>query len=131
MSRPLSEHVTDIFLLVARLVAGGFMLVHGIPKLGKFFADEPVKFADPIGIGEIPSLVLAVFAEVLCSALLIVGYKTRLATVPLIITMLVIIFVVHISDGFRKMELPALYLLTYLVIFAFGPGKYSVDRKFK
>ncbi len=118
----------DLVLLVTRLTIAAFMLVHGIPKLGKFFAEEPITFGDPIGIGTIPSLVLTVFAEVFCSVLILIGFGTRLAVIPLIITMLVAVFIVHWQDGFGKME-PALhYLLVYVILLVTGSGKYSVDQ---
>src|SRR5690606_18239004 len=47
-----------IGLLLLRVVAGGFMLWrHGIPKIGRLFSD-PIEFADPIGLGVVPSLSL-------------------------------------------------------------------------
>jgi len=73
------------------------------------------------------SLGLAVFAEVICSILILIGFKTRLATLPLIITMLVAVLVVHFSDPFAIMEKALLYLLLYIILLFGGSGKYSVD----
>jgi len=123
-----SERNTSIALLLLRLTFGGLMLFsHGWGKMMKFFGEDPIRFANPLGIGEIPTLALAVFAEVICAVLIIVGFKTRMATIPLIITMLVAIFVVHISDPFNKMEFAILYLVPYVAILLAGPGKFSVD----
>ena len=55
--------------LLIRLGAGGMMLTHGIPKIGRLFGEGPVKFADPFGLGPEISLVLAIFAEVICAGL--------------------------------------------------------------
>ncbi len=115
-------------ILWLRLVGGGFMLAHGIPKLMKFFADGPIKFADPFGIGASPTLVLTVFAEVVCAIMILIGFKTRAATIPLIITMLVAAFVIHGADPFGKKELALMYLAIYLSLFFLGSGKYSVDN---
>ena len=82
----------DFGLLAVRLLAGGMMLTHGIPKIDRVFGEGPVKFADPFGLGPEISLVLVIFAEVACSLLVMVGLKTRLATIPLLITMLVAAF---------------------------------------
>ena len=117
----------DIAKLLLRLSFGGIMLTHGIPKFMKFFTGEELQFADPIGIGETPSLILTVFSEVICSILIVIGFKTKLATIPSIITMLVAVFVVHISDPFDRMEMGLLYLCGYLSILLLGAGKYSVD----
>jgi putative oxidoreductase len=120
----------DIATLLLRLVFGGFMLYsHGWPKLQRLFGDDPIKFADPFGIGATASLSLTVFAEFLCAALILVGLKTRLATVPLIITMLVAAFVIHASDPFGDKEMALIYLVGYIVIFLLGPGRYSVDER--
>ncbi len=100
---------------------------HGWGKLLKYFSDEPIGFADPIGLGMAASLALTVFAEVFCSVLLITGLFTRLATIPLMMTMLVAIFVIHWDDPFGKKELALLYLVPYIVIFLIGAGKYSLD----
>ncbi len=80
---------TDIALLLLRLGVGGLMLTHGIPKLMRLFGSDPIQFGDPIGIGVEASLTLAVFSEVICSVLIIIGLGTRLAAIPLIITMAV------------------------------------------
>ena len=111
---------SNIAKLLLRLSFGGIMLTHGIPKLMRFFNGNEISFADPIGIGEVPSLILAVFSEVVCSILIVIGFKTKWATIPAIITMLVAVFVVHIKDPFGKMEMGLLYLSGYLVIFFLG-----------
>lgn len=115
-------------LLALRLVVGLGMLSHGYGKLDRLFGTEPIDFADPIGIGPSASLFLTVFSEVFCSILLVFGLATRLAATPLLITMLVIVFVVHIHDGFKKMELPMIYGVIYLGLILCGAGRYSMDR---
>ena len=122
------DQLTDIALLLLRFTVGSMMLYsHGWRKLMKFFSDDPIGFADPIGLGMLTSLVLVVFAEVFCSFLLIIGLGTRLATTPLMITMLVAIFIIHWDDPFSKKEFAILYLVPYIVIFLMGPGRYSLD----
>lgn len=118
----------DIVLLILRVSIALLMLAHGIPKLNMLLAGGPFKFADPIGVGETASLVLAVFAEVLCSLLLLLGLAVRLATVPLIITMLVAVFIVHGKDGLEQQEQGLQYLLAYLVLLFAGGGAISVDK---
>ena len=118
----------DFLLLLLRIVSGGFMIVHGAGKFAKLFGEEPIKFGDPIGIGEVPSLVLAVFAEVFCAIFLILGFSTRLVAIPLLITMLVAALIVHTNDGFGKQELPLLYATIYFGIAIAGAGKFSIDQ---
>lgn len=117
----------NLALLLLRVSAGVFMLTHGMGKLSTLFGGGPITFADPIGIGEPASLVLAVFAEVLCSILLIFGIATRFAAIPLLITMLVAAIIVHANDEFGRKELSLLYGVIYLSIALAGAGKFSVD----
>ena len=114
-------------LLVVRIVVGGLMLTHGIQKYYLLMKGGPIEFADPLYIGPGASLVLAVFAELVCSALLIIGFATRIVVIPLIITMIVAVFIVHGHHGLEKQELPILYLLIYVLLLITGSGKYSVD----
>jgi len=116
----------DLGLLLVRLAAGGLMLYHGAPKLFNF-TDRMNTFSNPIGIGSPLSLTLVVFAEFFCAVFLIVGVFTRIATIPLIINLMVIIFVVKGSDPIKEKELAAFYLAAYVALFFTGPGKYSVD----
>lgn len=118
----------NIVLLILRVVGGSFMLTHGLGKFSNLFGDAPIQFADPIGIGVEASLALAVFAEVFCSILLILGLATRFAAIPLLSTMLVAAFIVHANDGFGKMEMALLYGVIYLVIIIAGAGKISMDN---
>jgi len=117
-----------LILLLLRVTSGAFMLTHGTGKLMRFFGDEPLKFADPIGIGITASLSLAVFSEVFCSVFLILGLATRFAAIPLLITMLVAAVIVHANDGFGKQELPLMYCAMYIAIALGGAGKYSLDN---
>ncbi len=119
---------TSYVLLLLRVIVGIFMLTHGMGKFYKLIGDAPIQFADPLGVGLTASLALTVFAEVFCSILLILGLLTRIAAIPLIITMLVVAFVVHGSDGFGSQELPIMYLMMYLVIAILGAGKISLDK---
>jgi putative oxidoreductase len=64
---------------------------------------------------------------VLCSLLVIIGLFTRYAVVPLIITMLVAILIVHGNDPWTQRELPLLYAVTFTTLFFTGAGKYAVD----
>lgn len=122
----------DLVLLLLRLAFGGLMAInHGWSKFSKLLAGGPYEWADPLGMGPGLSLGLASFAEFICALLLVLGLFTRLATIPLIITMLVAAFVVHIDDGFQKMEHAILFLVPYVCLLIAGPGWYSFDAQFR
>lgn len=119
----------DLGLLVLRAGSGGIMLIaHGWSKLMRF-SDLSDSFSDPLGLGPLPSLVLTIFAEAICSALLVLGLFTRAAALPLLITMLVAAFVVHGDSPFGKKELALMFALSYAAVFALGPGRFSIDAR--
>lgn len=114
-------------LLLLRLVLGGAMIyAHGWGKLTNF-GTIAEGFPDPLGVGSSMSLGLAVFAEVFCAAALVVGLLTRLATIPLIVTMAVAFFVVHADDPFARKELAFVYLGGYVALLFKGAGAWSID----
>jgi putative oxidoreductase len=117
----------DVALLITRVSVAALMLAHGWPKLGMLLSNDPVQFPALLGLSATAALTLAVFAEVVCSLLILVGLGTRLATIPLIITMLVAVFLVHGADPFAKQELGLLYLLPYVILLLTGSGRFSLD----
>ncbi len=119
----------NIGLLLFRLVLGVYMITHGLKKLDNFDMLS-AGFPDPFGVGSSVSLILIIFAEIGCSALLILGLFTRIATVPLMIGMIVASFVVKTPTSFGQVELSTLYLLLYVVLTFLGAGKYSLDYLF-
>ncbi len=118
----------NLGLLLLRLGFGGLMLTHGIPKMMKILSGD-FSFGDPIGIGEPASLVLAVLGEVVFPFLVIIGFKTRIAAIPVIITMAIAAFIVHAADPFGTKEMAILYLIGFTAIALLGAGKYAVDKK--
>ena len=116
---------------LARLTLGvvfvgtGWGKLHSLDKVTEFFAE--------LGIPA-PGFnaVLASTAELVCGALLLVGFLTRLAAIPLIATMAVAILTAKrdalhgISDllGFEE----GTYIVLALWIVVAGPGPFSLDH---
>lgn len=124
-----AEKMKDIGILILRIGIGALMLFgHGSEKLVSF-AERADTFPDPLGVTPAVSLSLTVFAEFFCSIAILFGFFTRYATIPLIITMLVAIFVIHGDDPWQKQEFATLYLVPYITLLVSGGGRYSVDRK--
>lgn len=126
----LSLQRLDFGILFFRVLISALMLVHGIPKLLMLFSNTEIQFLDPIGVGVGASLALAVFAEVVCSVLIILGLGTRFAVIPLIILLVTAALLVHAEDPWVRQELPFLYSLGYLFLFYSGAGKFSLDFHF-
>ncbi len=126
----------DYGLLILRVALGFSMLMlHGRAKLLDFSA-MATKFPALFGLPANVNLGLAVFAEVVCSALLIAGLFTRFAALILAITMGVAFFFVHKSalvdvaaTGAKSGELAMVYLVAYVTLLFTGAGKFSVDRE--
>lgn len=117
----------DLSLLIARIGISAMMLTHALPKLAKLFGDSPVQFPEVMGMSATLSISLAIFSELICSILILIGFGTRIAVIPLIITMLVAVFSIHATDPFSIKESASLYLLGYVVLLLAGSGRYSVD----
>ena len=116
----------DSGLLLLRICCA-LMLLHGWPKFISF-SEDSAEWPDPLHVGSTVSYALTVFAELFCSIFLLLGLYTRLALIPLIILMLVIVFVIHGGESFADREHGILYLMAYQALFFTGPGKYSLDR---
>jgi putative oxidoreductase len=92
------------------------------------FAAKSSTFTDPFHIGGPASMGLTIFAEFFCAVLIVLGLMTRLATIPLIVTMSVALFIAHKGEIFGDGEHAALYLAGYILLLFTGPGKISMDK---
>lgn len=117
-----------VALLIFRVAIAILILTHGIPKLQKLLSGGEIQFLDPYGLGVTASFVLVVFAEFLCGVLVMFGLFTRLATIPLMITMATAVIFAHADDPFGVKEKPLLFLVCFAFLCAVGSGRYSVDR---
>lgn len=118
---------TDLASLFLRLSFGVLFIRFGYLKLVSF--NEIISiFPDPIQIGSKLSLILVIFAEFFCGFLVTIGLFTRLAVIPIFITMSVVFFIVHSKQPFDEKALPFVFWLLSMVIFLLGGGKFSLDR---
>jgi putative oxidoreductase len=119
---------SDLGILFLR-VASGLMMIfpHGWSKLVNF-GTKMNAFPDPLGIGSQASLTGAVFTEFFCQILIILGIKTRWASLPLLFTMLVAAFIVHGQDPWMRQEKAVLYAVVYLTLFITNGGKFSIKN---
>lgn len=133
--RSVQPALSDFGLLVHRLVFGGLLLFgHGWGKMQNY-AELKESFADPLGLGMHMSLLGAIFAEVVCSALVMVGLATRLAGLVVVFTFLVAAFLVHGNDPLFMPNPPGpakepalLYAAAFLTLVFLGPGRISLDH---
>lgn len=123
-----NNNLNDLAFALLRVSFSAMMLTHGIPKLTKLL-ESSSGFPDPFGIGSTPSLILAVIGEVVAPFFVLIGFKTRIAAIPVIITMAVAAFYIHVNDDFGTKEKAFLYLFGFIVIALVGAGKHSVDGR--
>lgn len=128
-STDLPGNYGHLALFFFRILVACLLLTHGFPKLQRLFSGAEIQFANPYGLGMTTSLVLVTFAEFVCSILVILGLATRLATIPIMITMATAAIIAHADDPFGVKEKPLLFLVCFAFIFIVGAGKYSLDRR--
>ena len=138
------EMSASIGLLFLRLGIGGYLITHGWGKVQMLLAGGAETFGDPIGLGSTLSLALVTTSEFLCALLIVLGLATRLAAVPVVISMAVAAFVIHAGDPWTmeaaanaffsgasktwfSKEPALLYLIPFLSLVFTGGGKISLD----
>jgi putative oxidoreductase len=116
----------DLALLFLRLALGiSIIVLHGWVKLTDY-QGKVETFPDPLHMGRHTSLVLSMFAELVCGGLLVVGALTRFAAAVLIIMLSVAFFLVHHGD-MSQGEPAALYLFGFITILLAGSGRFGAD----
>ena len=102
----------------------GWGKVHNLEKVTGFFTSLgiPAPHFHAILVG---------YSELLCGTLLVVGLLTRLATIPLIVSMIVAILTAKLPDLHGLFDLVGFDEFTYLVVLVMiailGPGAVSLD----
>ena len=119
----------DSATLFLRIFIGAMMLTHVIGKIQDYNAIVD-SFPDPLHIGSVASFNLIIIIEAGCSALLIMGLMTRLATIPLIAGMFTATFLTFPDKSFADGELSFIYMGVYIALLISGGGRYSLDMLF-
>lgn len=127
----ITSNFQSISLLFARLVvAYGFYE----PAMKKWQGiDNVAAWFGSMGI-PLPTLnaYMAATVETLGVLLLVIGFRVRVISIPLIVVMLVAIFLVHFPHGFSAadngFEIPLYYMLFLMIFTSFGAGKISLDN---
>ena len=129
--RELSERVQWLAPMLGRLAVGlvfmstGWGKVHNLAKVTGFFQE--------LGIpAPAFNAVLVGYSELICGTLLVIGLLTRLATIPLVVSMVVAILTAKRADIHGLFDLVGFDEFTYLcvlvMIAVLGAGAVSLDR---
>lgn len=128
---------TDVGLLLIRAMVGVVFVFHGAQKLFGAFGgpglDGFAGFMTKLGLPQ-PYLqaVLAAATEFFGGLLLLLGLGTRLAVVPMVVTMLVASFMVHggaFSAQANGMEYPLTLAFVLAGLGLTGAGRISLDGR--
>lgn len=117
----------DLGLAILRVAFSALMMVHGYGKLQMLLDGGGAEFPGVLGLNGSISLVLAVIGEFVAPILIIIGFKTKWAAIPTVITMAVAAFMIHGNDPLAKKELALIYFFAFLAIALTGGGKFSID----
>ena len=125
---PLISRYADVVISATRLIFGLAFAQHGAQKLLGWFAD-PAKGGMQIPAGSLPWF--AGVLELGGGLLLAVGLFARPVAFLLAGLMAVAYFMAHAPRGFwpilNKGEPAVLYCFAFLLLWAVGPGRYSLD----
>jgi putative oxidoreductase len=116
--------------LLFQRVAGSLLLlqVHGLPKLMHFNAQLRL-IEDPFGLGAGLTLCLAIFAEVVCPLLIMLGLCTRLACLPIVFLLLVALLVVHPQWSLAEGQFGWLLVIIFTTLTLAGSGRIAIGRR--
>ena len=121
----------QILELIGRIFISLIFLLAGFGKI--FNYEETIGYMESFGVpGYL--LVPAIIIEILFPLLLIIGYKTKLASIilSLFAILLAIIFHTDFSNQMQLMSFLKNFAIAggFLIIFVRGAGKYSIDQRF-
>lgn len=122
-----TQNAKEISVAIIRILTGILIASHGI----YFFDSEAIaNLANMLADWNFPVPIfmayLAKGAEFFGGILFALGFLTRLAAIPLSITMLVLLWMGNWN--ILNQDLPTLYILMFALYCLHGAGKYSVDH---
>lgn len=125
----------DLGLLILRIGVGVLMLLHGIAKL------QGIGFIEGmLSKNGLPGFFAygVYLTEIIAPLLIIIGYRTRLASLVLLFGCLFAMFLVHSADIFQLnqaggwgVELLGLFITGALALAVSGSGRFALSSKNK
>lgn len=130
---------TNLARLFMRLFVGVMLLQFGVRHLVNYTILAP-QFPAMLGLSSVATLNIAIAVELICSLLIMVGFLTRLSTLPPILLMAITAYT-HAQGaipniplyGFNTIDpvhlpyLPIMFIGIYIYMLLAGPGKISLD----
>lgn len=144
LERTLESRPRRWVLLPLRLIVGYGFLAHGLAKWNRGPANFG-KLLHVIGVpAPVPTAWLVTLLELFGGAAILAGVLVALVSIPLVVSMLVAMFTVHLRYGFSSVntigltasgpvfgppgyEIDLLYIASLVALALLGPGPLSVD----
>ena len=124
-------HIFNGGLLLIRVITGILMVYHGLEV---FDSDKITGYSQWMTDLKFPLPTFMAYlgkgSEFIGGACLILGLFTRLACIPLIVTMLVVTFFMGEGRVFTDEQHPFLFALLSAMFVCVGAGKWSLDHYF-
>ena len=122
----------NIVEILGRILLSAIFLINGIGKI--FNYEGTIQYMENF---DVPNYLIipAITVEILFPILLIIGYYTKFSALVLSLFTLVLAVIFH-TDFSNQMQLISFLKNIaiaggFLIIFVYGPGKYSLDHKLK
>ena len=122
-------HIVEI---LGRLLLSAIFLINGIGKI--FNYEATIQYMENFDVPDY-LIIPAITVEILFPILLIIGYYTKFSALVLSLFTLALAVIFH-TDFSNQMQLMSFLKNIaiaggFLIIFVYGPGKYSLDHKLK
>lgn len=121
----------EIGITILRVGMGILLLPHGFDKFLLLLSRDTIHYPAILGISPTICLLFAVFAEVGCAFCLLIGFKTKRATIPLMISLAISVVYLQCTGAWSDRELPIAYLIGCITVYFNGSGAYAVDQLWK
>ncbi|MCF8714527.1 DoxX family protein [Joostella atrarenae] len=125
----------DLGLLISRVTIAGLMLFHGVAKLSGLGGIKGMLAA--AGLPEVMAYGVY-FTELIAPALILIGFRTRLASLAFFFGMMAAMLLAHADNLFAisktgglEIELILLFAFGALAFFFTGAGKYAISTSNK
>lgn len=122
---------SDVGVLIVRIALGGIIFFHGFHKITHGIADQYEILAN----NGIPGVFIyfVYVSEVLAPVLIVLGILTRLSSLTIIVTMIVIFYALPFpigidEHGAMNIESQLYFLLLSVALFFTGPGRYVLKK---